>query len=100
MPDDGFSVEMDGLAELETALEHVKDSAKNALRRALRSSGGVLESAAQEKVQKDTGFLEEHIKITTRVDKAGMTATIGVKNEEYPNQGNRKWHRTAADVAH
>ena len=93
------SVEVEGLDDLETALEKLKDGAKTALRRALRSAGGVLQAAAQELVPKDTHFLESEIKIGTRVDDAGMTAKVGVKADKYPDQGNRKWQRTAADVA-
>ena len=94
------SVEVEGLDDLEHALEKIKTGAKTALRRALRSAGGVLQAAAEELVPKDTGFLASQIKIGTRVDDAGMTAKVGVKSVEYPDQGNRRWHRTAADVAH
>lgn len=93
------SVEVEGLDGLENAVGHLKEQAGKALRRALRSAGEVLQDAAQELVQKDTHFLESNIKIGTRVDDAGMTAKVGVKDVKYPDQGNRKWQRTAADVA-
>ena|SRR6185312_8048581 len=96
----GFSMEIDGLDDLDQAVHNIQNGAKTALRRALRSAGAVLQEAAQERVARDTGFLEDHIKISTRVDAAGMTAKIGVSAEVYPDQGNRKWQRTTADVAH
>jgi len=93
------SVEVEGLDDLDQAIANLKNGTKTALRRALRSAGGVLQAAAQELVPKDTHFLESNIKIGTRVDDAGMTAKVGVKSVEYPDQGNRRWQRTAADVA-
>jgi len=95
-----FSMEIDGLDDLDRAVNNLKNDTKTALRRALRAGGGVLQEAAEERVARDTGFLADHIKISTRVDEAGMTAKVGVSAEVYPDQGNRRWQRTAADVAH
>jgi HK97 gp10 family phage protein len=97
---DGLEVHVEGLEGVEAALETMKAKvAKTAVRRALRSAGGILQEAIVTGAPKDSGFLSEHFKIATRATDYGMQMSVGATTEEYIDQGNRKWKRTAADVA-
>src|SRR6266853_6782412 len=99
---DEITVEIKGLAELQKSLEALPEKVgeKN-LRAALRAGGNVFKQAMVQNAPKDSGFLSEHISVSTRLqnDELAGTCKIGPNGKKvYPR--NPKWpSRTAALVA-
>jgi HK97 gp10 family phage protein len=96
---------VEGLDDLERLLKQLAPAqAKLALRRAEKKAAAVFQDEIERLAPKDTGFLEEHITIRSKVgagNESGtgsVTVTVGPSKEMYP-QGNRKNNRDAAEIA-
>jgi HK97 gp10 family phage protein len=96
------TVEVKGLRELQDKLEALPTKlARRGIRQALRAGADVIRSAMVANAPKDSGFLEEHIDVKTRLksDLLAGSAFIGPNGKQvYPR--NPKWPaRTAALIA-
>lgn len=102
MSDEFVTFEIKGLQELQTKLEGLEAKvARKGIRQALRAGANVIRTAMAANAPKDSGFLEEHIDIKTRLksDYLAGSAFIGPNGKiVYPRKPG--WpSRTAALVA-
>jgi len=84
MANDYVTVEVKGLAELQTKLEALPEKlAKKSLRKAIRAGAAVFQNAMASLAPKETGFEAEHISIRTRLshDELAITAQVGPNNK-------------------
>lgn len=100
---DEITVTVSGLSELQTALEALPlKVAKQDLRAVLRAGANVFKKDMVATAPEESGFLESHIDIRTRLrgDELAGTAFVGPNNRAvYPNR-KPSWHaRTARLVA-
>ncbi|HZR66613.1 MAG TPA: HK97-gp10 family putative phage morphogenesis protein [Terriglobales bacterium] len=96
------TVEVKGLKELQDKLEELPNKiARRGIRQALRAGAEIIRGEMVSNAPKDSGFLEEHIDVKTRLksDLLAGSAFIGPNGKQlYPR--NPKWPaRTAALVA-
>jgi HK97 gp10 family phage protein len=102
MANDGITVEIKGLDQLQKALEELPQKvAKRGVRQALRAGAEPIKDEMVALAPKDSGFMSEHLDVKTRLmrNELAGTAYIGPNGKQvYPR--NPKWPaRTAALVA-
>lgn len=99
-----MSEEIEGLAELENNLRELSRSVvKKVLRAAGKEAGELFKDGIQENIERqgllESGFMEDSVRINTRVTDGFLNVMVGPSDEMYP-RGNRKDNRDANEVAY
>ena len=102
MSEDGLTYKISGLSEMQRELEGLNEKIqKRCARRCVRAGAKVTLEAILARVPVLSGFLRDHFKITTHVDRSDPTsawAHVGPTTERYPAHVVRKLKKLLGDA--